>query len=130
MDLTGVPDKTAALRDDDEFLRRLHPNDYDHDRGLVFARAFENDDGSDRFSVNCRRWTTNDLTLAGHSGFGLLALTHQHFKQEDQTVVHTAQGGNSAHCDVIGDKPIARRRRLRGYAGDPIVLPVTPGTAT
>ena len=124
-----MPDETVALRDDDEFLRRLHPTEFDYERGLVFSSAFKNAPGSDRFSVDCRRLTTNDLTLAGHSGYGLLALSHQHFKQEEQTVDHVPQDKNPAHCDVIGPKPPARRRRLRDLAGDPIVLPVPIGTA-
>ena len=110
--------------EEDEFLRRIPPWEYDHARRKLNSSAFRNDDEETKaFSVNCRRWATEAQTLNGFDGWGLAVLRTDQIRSEAQDVVHTPQETNYAHCDVVGEKTKTVRRNLRNMV-DLIIVPV------
>ena len=108
--------------DDDEFLRRIPPWLFDFEKQEIQSWAFSNDKDRDSFSVNWAELSSVEHTTQGHQGFGVASLTAHDFRIEEQVILHTRKPDNVAHCDVVGEKPKARQRKLRNMAMDKLLL--------
>lgn len=101
---------------DDSFLRRIHPQYYNHNTGRVSSAAFQNASNTDRMSVNWMKLSTVDDTLRGYTGFGIASVSASLCWFLNQRLENTPLQGNPAHCDVVGEKPASVRRRFRDMA--------------
>ena len=110
------PEQPEPLHPRDEFLRLIKPIYYHPETGKVYSQAFQNTTGTDRMSVNCERLSSVDDTLAENPGQGVAQLSTELCVSLHQTLDHTPDDDNHAHCDVVGEKPQRVRKALRDGA--------------
>ena len=116
-------DDEPQFIDEDRFLRRVPLDDIHVKDGKVTSAAFQNDTDADnrdtkKFSVFWHAKATVSEALKGHSNFSIAMLTAGHYRAEEQEIIHTPID-HPAHCDVVGEKTISRRRRLSKLADFP-----------
>ena len=102
-------------------LRRIPSWQFDHDNGVVFANAFDNDDEdgepTDRHSVNWKENSSVEETMEGHwDRFGLAAILAEKYTEKGQEIIHTPQKDNYGHCDAKGEKKRSVKNHLRKNA--------------
>lgn len=107
---------SRMFADDDSFLRRIHPQFYDHNTGKVSTAAFQNASGTNRMSVNWMKLSTVDDTLRGYTGFGVASIYADLCWSLNQRIESVPSQGNPAHCDVVGEKPTSVKRKFRDMA--------------
>lgn len=100
----------------DHFLRRIHPMYYNPATGKVSFAAFQNTTHTNRMSVNWVELSGIGETLRGYPAFGVASISAGLCWSLDQEIERTPVEDNPAHCDVIGDKPPAIRRKFRDMA--------------
>ncbi|MGH2559591.1 MAG: hypothetical protein ACRDJH_11045 [Thermomicrobiales bacterium] len=101
----------VAIGDDDELLRRLAP---DHvTKGAVNSLAFSGrSHEANEISVDLRRLTTEERTLASRPSFGLGVLQVGDVRAMGLEIVHDPVEGNDAHCLIVGEYSKAVTRYL------------------
>jgi len=113
------------FHDDEQFLRRIPHYQFNFEKQEIRSWAFANHpETPDRLSVNWKRLSSVEQTSKVEPGFGVASITAKVCYREDQVIEHRPEKDNHAHCDVIGEKNKARRRRLRNAAR--LLLPPTP----
>lgn len=103
----------VEINDDDELLRRLAP---DHvSQGVVNSLAYSGKSHEPyEISVNLRRLTTEERTLASRPSFGLGVLRVGDVRAIGLQVVFDPVDSNDAHCLIVGrySKAVARHLAL------------------
>jgi len=109
------PDNIPPFEAKDQFLRRIPPW---HLKGpsKVSSAAFQNDDDTDRMSVNWLKLSSVEHTLSGFLGWGVASITAELCYSLKQEPVYSPTVDNSAHCDVVGHKTQGISRRFRNGA--------------
>jgi hypothetical protein len=109
------PDKKPTFEARDQFLRRIPPW---HLKGpsKVSSAAFQNDDNTDRMSVNWLKLSSVEHTLSGLLGYGVASISAELCYSLKQEPVYSPVVDNPAHSDIVGHKTLAISRRFRDGA--------------
>jgi hypothetical protein len=123
------PDDDPTISDDAELWRRVPPDFYIHDERLGHRRpssgAFDNHrDGSPMSAVLAAESRGVEAVLAGHEGYGLVAITAGLARACGQGVVRAPLPDEPAHAHVVGPKTNSVKKRLAREARS-IVEPST-----
>lgn len=103
--------------DDTDFLRGIHPDWFNFQTQQIESWAFDNHPQTpNRMSVNWAEISSVEETIKYNPSCGVASITAKVCYQENQEIEHTPQDDNPAHCDVIGRKTLAIKRRLRNAA--------------
>jgi len=111
-----INENSQKLHPEDQFLRIISPIFYDPVKRKVLSGAFQNTSGTNRMSVNSRKLSSIEDTLYGYPGHGVDSITAQLCWLLQQEIEETPVERNSAHCDVVGHKPLSIRRKFRDMA--------------
>jgi hypothetical protein len=118
-----------TISDDAELWRRIPPWHIFSDENIGGIRpssaAFEDDPDGEPMSVyladECR---DPHIALAGHEGFGLVAITARLARECKQAIVRQPVPGPSGHVVVVGKKTDSVRKKFaRAAAGQWVVRP-------
>ncbi len=100
--------------DDAVLLRRVFPGHFNHVKRTIQPGAFANRKGENSHSVNWERYASEESTLYGHDGFGVVQLRAKDYRELKQTVDHTPDRANNnyGHCDAVGQKTARIKKAL------------------
>ena len=102
----------------DEFYRAINPIFFD--KGKILRAAFQNTTGTDRMSVDWTRFSTPEIVLGNFPRWGggaavALITARLCIEECSQEIEYTPETENPAHCDVVGEKtPAIRKRFMEG----------------
>lgn len=91
---------TAQFESADEFLRRVHPIQWNFQEGRVSSAAFTDA----RMSVNWAASSSVQETIIGLDGYGVVSITAELCWELKQQIEYTPTQENRAHCEVVGRK--------------------------
>lgn len=112
--MSEQPCPDRELTGPDELLRWVHPALYDQVSESLDPAVFKNFPNPEfnRCSANWAECSTVHHTIRGRPGHGVASIRVQVCWEEEQEVERAAEENNPAHCNIVGDKPGSRRRRL------------------
>jgi hypothetical protein len=96
----------------DEFLRRIHPTQWNSADDPVSSAAFT----PEHMSVNWAAFSSVGDTLKGHEEYGVVSITAELCWRLGQQIECTPTEENPAHCDVVGRKTPKVRREFKNSA--------------
>lgn len=119
--LDNQADDDLSISGDTKLYRRVDPRfiKRDGDTVRISAGAFQNTSATNEMSVSLgdtlalQRREPGSLLLA-FPGYGLVAITAELARLEDQSIRRSETPEDPAHGDVVGDKPPGRRKRFAG----------------
>ena len=119
-----MPQKPGEVFKDDptippemRVLHRVHPNNYVDSEDRPASSEFDNSsDGSGTSADLMEDDDQPERTLAGHEGFGLVALTVADIRAAGLGVVRNPVEGNPQHVLIQGPKKRAAKRTLARQA--------------
>jgi len=109
------PDKILPFEPRDQFLRRIPPWHL-KGPGKVSSAAFQNDNNTDKMSVNWLKLSSVEHTLSGFSGWGVASIGAELCYSLKQEPVYSPARDNPAHCDIVGHKGVGTSKKFRDGA--------------
>ena len=108
----------------DQLLRRFPPAFYDPETRELDPGVFKNYPFPElkRCSVNWSECSTIDEALGPQPRYGIASIPAGFCMAEDQEIERAPEDDNDSHCNLIGEKPMSRRRRF-AKAADVVRVP-------